>query len=513
PLSGGPDGIVYHPYIAFRGYLQRMLSPLAYLIAGSALLIVVGLPVFLHFNLVRPLEALLKGVRQVDAGDLKVEMPVEFNDEIGSLTQSVNSMVAALRGLVSGMEALVAERTEELAAANTRLRAEIVERSQTEEALQHARDDLSALYEVSAVAGRALTLESMLSESLARAMAAIPGDMGAVFLLDETAGESGSPAWRLAAHQGIPADGVERMRTLPANRGLIDWILEHREPILIPDAAADPRIPDAMRHAGPRSLLAAPLEADGQVLGVFGLGRPAGLSFDAEEIALLASIADHMGVAVQSHRLREMAGRTKMLEDRQALARDMHDSVTQMLYALTAFTEAGQTQLESGAVEAVGPTLTRIGDTARQALKEMRLFIHQLRPSVLGAEGLVAALHMRLAAVEGRSGMRTHLLADENLRLPPVVENELHQIALEALNNVLRHAQASTVTVTLRRDDERIDLEIADDGGGFDPGAVRSGGMGLINMRERAESLGGVFVISSSPGSETRVKVELPNQS
>ncbi len=246
--------------------------------------------------------------------------------------------------------------------------------------------------------------------------------------------------------------------------------------------------------------------------GLLGLARRRGQDFDAEEIALLASIADLVGVAARSYSLRDLAERTKMLEDRQALARDLHDSVTQMLYALTALTEAAQTQLETGAVEAVGPTLTRIGDTARQALKEMRLFIHQLRPSALAAEGLVAALHMRLAAVEGRSGIRTHLLADENLRLPPAIEDELYPIALEALNNVLWHAQASTVTVTLRRDAERIDLEIADDGGGFDPAAARSGGRGLINMRQRAESLGGVFTISSSPGAGTRVEVRIESK-
>ncbi|MBI5828044.1 MAG: GAF domain-containing protein, partial [Chloroflexi bacterium] len=298
-------------------------------------------------------------VRQVDAGDLEVEMPVEFNDEIGFLTQSFNGMAAQLRALVADLETRVAGRTADLAAANARLRAEIAEREQTEEALQRARDDLSALYEVSAVAGRALNLETLLSESLARAMAAIPGNMGAVFLLDETGGESGSPPWRLAVHQGIPLDAVELIRSLPANRGLLNWILDHHEPMLIPDAAADSRIPDAMRRAGPRSLLAAPLEADVQVLGILGLARRAGQDFDAEEIALLASIADQLGVAVQSHRVREMAGRAKILEDRQALARDMHDSVTQMLYALTALTEAGQTQLERGAVSDVGPTLAR----------------------------------------------------------------------------------------------------------------------------------------------------------
>ena len=124
----------------------------------------------------------------------------------------------------------------------------------------------------------------------------------------------------------------------------------------------------------------------------------------------------------------------------------------------------------------------------------------------------MSALHTRLAAVEERSGIRTHLLADENLRLPPVIENEMYAITIEALNNALRHGRANTVTVIVSRDEKEIVLEIADNGGGFDPATASKGGLGLITMRERVASLGGELTISSNPESGTRIRVRVESK-
>jgi len=139
----------------------------------------------------------------------------------------------------------------------------------------------------------------------------------------------------------------------------------------------------------------------------------------------------------------------------------------------------------------------------------MRLYIHQLRPTVLAEEGLVGGLHQRLAAVEGRSNVQTRLLADESIELPAPVEEALYHIAREALNNALKHAQAASVSVTLGHQDGPVVLEIVDDGCGFDPETVGQAGMGLITMRERAESIGGALTVTSKPGAGTRVTVIL----
>jgi signal transduction histidine kinase len=137
----------------------------------------------------------------------------------------------------------------------------------------------------------------------------------------------------------------------------------------------------------------------------------------------------------------------------------------------------------------------------------MRLFIHQLRPPILEEEGLVNALDLRLAAVEGRSDVQVRLQADPDLRLPLSLETTLYQIAQEALNNILRHAQAEAITVTLRGQNGRFTLTIEDDGCGFDPDMVDNGHLGLNNMRARAKEIDADFEIITAPNAGTSIKV------
>jgi signal transduction histidine kinase len=131
---------------------------------------------------------------------------------------------------------------------------------------------------------------------------------------------------------------------------------------------------------------------------------------------------------------------------------------------------------------------------------------------VLEQEGLVGAIHLRLAAVEGRANMHTSLLVDDTLRMPAAVEAALYQIAQEALNNTLRHARATSVAVTLRQCDDGVLLEICDNGCGFAPDAPHTGGMGLENMQARAEALDGTLTILSAPGQGTTVRVTVPGE-
>lgn len=415
------------------------------------------------------------------------------------------------------LEARVTERTAQLADAVERLHREIADRQRAEEQVrtlnitleQRVIDrtrELAALYEVSAVASQATSLETRMAESLARTMVALRGDVGAIYLFD--VGEEGTIPARLrrVAHQGIESDVFVRDQVLASAQSVFASVLVQGETLFIPDTTAHPRLPAFFRQGKPNTLVVAPLRAEGQIFGGIGLMRDAALSFAAEEIALLTSIADQIGLAVRSDRLRKQ---TVVLEERGRLARDLHDSITHSLYGLVAFAEAGQAHFETGSTESVGAMLARIADTTRQALKEMRLFIHELRPSVLEEEGLGGALHQRLAAVEGRSGVKARFVADENLDLPPPIQDALYYIAQEALNNTLKHAHAKSVSVLLRRENHDVILEIVDEGCGFDSAAVPKGGLGLVDMRERAEALGGAFTLTSASGEGTRVRVVL----
>lgn len=297
---------------------------------------------------------------------------------------------------------------------------------------------------------------------------------------------------------------------LPAAHKLFAPLFREYESLLVFDISTDARVPGQMRHLGRRSLLAAPLRADDRVLGALMLIHKIGKTYSAEEVALLGSISDQVGISVQSSRLRQQA---VALEERQHLARDLHDSVTQVLYGLVTLAEAGQARMETGRLGAVHPTFERIAAVARQALNEMRLFVHRLRPPELEQHGLAAALNQRVAAVEGWSGVRVRLLADEAIRLPPDVEAGLYQIAQEALNNALRHSHANVITLKLQMEDRQTSarqhtlLEISDDGCGFDLNRVNAHGLGLTHMAERARILRANFEIISRPGEGTRVKV------
>ena len=468
----------------------------------SSLFILVVFPLFFRASITTPLGRLLRGVTQANAGDLSVSVPISQDDEIGFLTQSFNAMIASIQTQIEARlqkEAALQDLTATL-----------------EQRIAGRTRELAVLYDISAAASQAQTIETLLARSLAQAMTALDSDLGAAFLIEPLDSPNGDfpqdsdICLKRIACQGS-SDEMEIVPTLlPAAHDLFTPLFQERESSLVFDITTDAHVPEQMRRLGQRSLLAAPLRAEDRVLGTLVLIHKAGKTYSAEEVALLSSIADQVGITVQSSRLRQQA---VVLEERQHLARDLHDSVTQVLYGLVTLAEAGQARLEVGSVGAIQPTFERIAATARQALNEMRLFVHRLRPPELEQHGLAAALNQRVAAVEGWSGVRIRLMADETIHLSPDVEAGLYQIAQESLNNALRHSHANVITLKLQTEDppnaagQHTLLEISDDGRGFDLEQANIHGLGLTHMAERARILRADFEIISRPGEGTRVKV------
>jgi signal transduction histidine kinase len=198
-----------------------------------------------------------------------------------------------------------------------------------------------------------------------------------------------------------------------------------------------------------------------------------------------------------------------VVQERNRLARELHDSVSQSLYGLVLSAEAARRNLAAGLTENSMTELDSMRETARAALAEMRLLIYELRPSEIEEHGLQRALETRLLTVERRAGLQTSLDFGVTSDLPLRTEIELERIATEALTNAVRHAGASAVAVRLLQDGSSIVLEVRDDGVGFDSAALDAG-FGVRGMRERAERLGGRFSINSGPISGTVVRVEAP---
>ncbi|HUI90091.1 MAG TPA: ATP-binding protein [Anaerolineales bacterium] len=230
-----------------------------------------------------------------------------------------------------------------------------------------------------------------------------------------------------------------------------------------------------------------------------------------DEISQFAQRLNDMARQMQSllRRRQDMA----VSEERTRLARELHDSVTQLLYSVTLYAEATAELLATGDTEAATEDLRELRDTAQEALREMRLLIFELHRPILEQGGLISALQARLDAVERRGGMHAELLVEGSEQLQHSVQEELYNITQEALNNALKHSRANNVQIRLRFDAEKTTLEISDDGIGFEPTIERlGGGFGISGMTERAQKLGGTVEIQTAPGKGTKVIASVPVQ-
>jgi signal transduction histidine kinase len=228
---------------------------------------------------------------------------------------------------------------------------------------------------------------------------------------------------------------------------------------------------------------------------------------------LAAIVSERRRAAVELAESQRREGERAALE-RQRIARDLHDSVSQSLFSTTLHVRTAQHALAReglGSIGSVGEELSEIGQLTRGALAEMRALIFELRPGALADEGLVAALTKQASALGAREGLAIEVDGpDGRLPLEPEVDEQLYRLGQEALSNVVKHARASRATVRIAATDDTVSIEVADDGRGFDPAAVGPEHFGLRSMRGRVADLGGRLQVTSAPGRGTVLRVEVP---
>ncbi len=259
------------------------------------------------------------------------------------------------------------------------------------------------------------------------------------------------------------------------------------------------------------ALLVLPLPGDQANLGlmeIFQRERP----ILPKDVAAAAVFADQAAVAIEHARLYRRVQTTAVAEERARMARELHDSISQSLYAIYLSGGAAVKQMNAGQAAAAQASLDIVCNTAQNAIGEMRLLIYELRPPMLEQYGFCEAVTRRVQAVEERSGLQVHLNLPAACSLPKALEEPLYRITQEALNNVIKHAGATQVQLQLTCEPDTIQLEITDNGRGFDPQAVNHGGVGLKTMQERAELLRGTFVIRSAAQQGTTVQVRIPSK-
>lgn len=205
----------------------------------------------------------------------------------------------------------------------------------------------------------------------------------------------------------------------------------------------------------------------------------------------------------------EQARRTAVLEERQKLARELHDSVSQVLYSIGLGLRTARELLKQDPEKAVEP-LDYCISLVETGLTEMRALIFELRPEALEAEGVVSALTKLAAAVQARHSVQVETAFCDEPHTPLAVKEAIYRIAQEALHNMIKHANATRVEVALSQSEGTILLEIQDNGKGFVTAAAYPGHLGLHSMRERAEGVGGSFKIESQTGTGVRIQVRLP---
>jgi len=309
--------------------------------------------------------------------------------------------------------------------------------------------------------------------------------------------------WELENFQPVRLDLGEK--------GIVSWVARSGEPLLVPDTTRDTHYLPLPQVSETRSELAVPLKTKDTVIGVLDVQSDHPNAFDEKDLGVLQSLAHQAAIAIENARLYQQARDLAVIEERHRLARDLHDSVTQSLYGVTLYAEAAGRLLSSGNIDLAIDHLQELQQTAQETLREMRLLIFELRPPILGEHGLAAALQARLEAVEGRAGLETTFEVEgKDQRLAPEIEAGLYRVAQEALNNALKHAQASHIAIHLCQNQTTAVLEIIDDGLGFDfTLAHQQGGLGLQGMKERAARMGGKLSVQSRPGAGTRVRVEV----
>jgi signal transduction histidine kinase len=311
---------------------------------------------------------------------------------------------------------------------------------------------------------------------------------------------------------GMSDELVARLGPLPRTHGMLGAMLETAESFRTPDIHADPRFRGwwPRGHPNMRSFLGVPISTPEGVIGAFYLTDKVGADeFTDTDRELIELLAAHAAIAITNARLYEQSRELSILSERNRLALELHDAVSQKLFSLVLTAEAAATL--AGPDSEAGEQLARVQALAQQAQDELRTLIFELRPPEVERDGLRGALrkHVGLLA-QRRPGISLEL--DDELAGDPSRDAEVLRIAQEALANAIRHANAEHVRVQLHRRDGGLALEVADDGVGFDPGAaeLRSRRLGLTSMEERARRLRGRLAIDSAPGQGTKVRLEVP---
>ncbi len=415
-----------------------------------------------------PIREMIVAAQEVASGNFGLRIVSHSGDELEDLARQFNRMSDQLCESYAALEQRVADRTRDLMTVNA----------------------------IAQTVSQSLDLEAMLASTLDKVLEVLSFESGLIYLRNHKTGEL-----ELACDRGISED-IARAGPLPGPRRTAST----GDPFIIDDLLLYPEASPQILSEGYRSGANIPLVAKGQVQGVLSVATRRLRHFDQADVDLLVSVGNQIGIAIENARLYEQAQQAATIEERQRLARELHDAVTQTLFSASLIAEVLPRLWERDR-EAGLQRLEELRQLTRGALAEMRTLLLELRPAVLVDADLVDLLRQLAESITGRVRVPIGVVKEGQRTLPPDVKIAFYRIAQEALNNVAKHANASRASVTLRYLPEGVELRIDDDGQGFDPSQVSSDHLGLGIMVERAREVDAVLRIDAQAGRGTHVRV------
>ncbi len=363
------------------------------------------------------------------------------------------------------------------------------------------------------------TLESSVEQLMNDIAGEVLSATGAVSATITVTGEHGIRPLRIVGVAGQSQEFVDAMQDAYAAGAAssAEVAIRERHPVFLPNMRAerldDPRYAPArtfFEDAGWDSVLVVPIIYGERPLGVLTVAYAGIDPPGPEETGFIEAIADQTALAIENARLYQRASAAAALEERQRLARELHDSVSQALYGIALGARTARRRLGDDGPPNIVEPLDYVLSLAEAGLTEMRALIFELRPESIATEGLVAAIGRQVAATQARYGITVEAELCEEPDIAIEAKEAVYRIAQESLHNTVKHARATRVQLSLTCGDAILRLRIVDNGQGFDPSGDFPGHLGLRSMRERAQGIRGTFEIESSPGEGTTVTLTVP---
>jgi signal transduction histidine kinase len=365
---------------------------------------------------------------------------------------------------------------------------------------------LATINAVASVTSRSLDLAEILHAALGTMLGAMGFEAGVAYRL-----LSDEDTLLLISSRGLSEESAHKVREVRLG-ALASKAQLSKGPLMRLVADYPPQeLRETLQQEGWRMAISVPLLARGELLGVMNLRALTPRPVTPEEFTLLAAIGEQVGVALENALLYERAGEVAVAAERNRLGQELHDSISQALFSANLLAGVIPILLEQNPAGA-RERLAELARLTRGALAEMRALLVELRPAALARTSLAELLHQLTEAITNSTQVPVRLTLDGNPDVPTAVRIGLYRIAQEALNNVVKHAQASQVWVDMHVDADRdaqrtVTLSVRDDGRGFDPARIAGECLGLGIMQERAGEIGATLSIESRPGAGTQVTV------